>query len=382
MKIAFFTDTWLPQIDGVVIALLNLKQELERMGHKVYVFAPGKEDMKEGDVFYFKSTAFTPYPEYKIALFPFPSAEKITKELGIDVIHSHGIAMTGLAALHCANKLNIPKIATYHTMVTQATHYLSQSKDMQSIISNVGWKYLRWYYRSFDAVTVPSDFTERILKKEKIENTVVVPNGVYLERFKNKDGSIIRKKYGLEGKRIVLSVGRLVKEKNIDELIMVMGEVGNKEPSIMLVIVGDGPAKGYLESITKEKMATDQVMFAGRVESEEMPEFYAAADIFATASTFETQGLVVLEAFASGKPVVVKRNTAPAEYVKEGVNGYIFDSPTDLPEKIIKALALSQEKTTPEECKKVAERFHMRAMAEAMEKVYLEWIEKKKNKNI
>ncbi|MEM4367361.1 MAG: glycosyltransferase [Candidatus Anstonellales archaeon] len=378
MKIAFFTDTWLPQIDGVVIALLNLRRELEARGHKVYVFAPGKDDMKEGDVFYFKSTTFSPYPDYKVALFPFPSAEKITKELGIDVVHSHGIAMTGLAAIQCANKLGIPKIATYHTMVTQATHYLSPSKGVQKLISDVGWKYLRWYYNSFDVVTVPSEFAERILKKEKIENTIVVPNGIYIENFEGRNGAEIRKRYGLENKKIVLSVGRLVKEKKLDEIISVVGEVANKEPDIMLVVAGDGPAREHFESIAKEKMATDHVLFLGRVENDTIADLYAAADVFATASTFETQGLVVLEAFAAGKPVVVKRNTAPAEYVKEGINGYLFDTCTDLPEKILKALALSQNERTAAECKKSVEKFHMKAMAETMERIYAEWIEKKK----
>ena len=162
MKIAYFTDTYLPNVDGVVTCLLNYRKELEKRGHEVYIFTPGskkdKAENKDKNVHYFTSATFKPYPDYRISLFPFPSAVKRAKEIGPDIVHSHGIATTGLAAINCAHALKVPAIASFHTMVPEATHYLTKNEGMQKILEDVAWKYLKWYYGFFDTVLVTYNF--------------------------------------------------------------------------------------------------------------------------------------------------------------------------------------------------------------------------------
>ena len=128
MRIAFFTDTYLPNKDGVVSSIVSTRLALEAMGHEVYIFASGsrkdKKENKDPRVHYFASTAFRPYPDYKIALFPFLASGKL-RRYGIDVIHTHGIATMGLASLQASVRNGLPVIGTFHTMLPDATHYLS-----------------------------------------------------------------------------------------------------------------------------------------------------------------------------------------------------------------------------------------------------------------
>jgi len=145
--------------------------------------------------------------------FHLKSARKLLKEMDVDLIHSHGIATTGLAAIDCASNLKIPLIASFHTMVPSATHYITSRQDMQKFLESASWKYLRWYYKFFKRVLVPSHFTQDVLKKEGIGNTLVMPAGINCRFYSKGDGDWIRKRYRLGKKKIVLHVGRVVKEK-------------------------------------------------------------------------------------------------------------------------------------------------------------------------
>ncbi len=372
MKIAYFTDTYLPNVDGVVTCLLNYRKELEKKGHEVYIFSPGskkdKAENKDRNVYYFTSTTFKPYPDYRLSLFPFPSAVKKVKEIRPDLIHSHGIATTGLAAINCAHALKVPAIASFHTMVPEATHYLTKNESMQKILEDVAWTYLKWYYGFFDTVLVPSKCVADILKAKGICNTMILPSGIDVKAFAKADGDSARKRYGLGKKKIILHVGRLVKEKNLDLLINEASSIMNKQPNARFLIVGKGPSEEYYKNAVRMKGLDEYFIFTGFVDRKELPDYYAAADVLAFPSKFDTQGLVVLESLACGTPAVVPKKSAAEEIVEEGKNGYTFSEPVDFREKIL--LAMERKREMSESAREKAALYDNAGMAVKLEELY------------
>jgi len=342
LRIAFFTDTYLPNTDGVVSHIQLYRRYFEQMGHEVYVFAPGtrkqKKENTDKHVYYFTSTSFKPYPDYRIALFPFLSTTRLVKEIKPDIIHSHGIAMTGIAAFQVAQNLKIPALATFHTLVSDAIHYISPTTSLNTVLSDMVWKYLRWYYKHFKVVLAPSRFAEKILRKEGIENIRVYPSGFDASRFTHpldtKKSASVLKKYGIT-QPYILTLGRVAHEKNLDDVIDVAHTVMNKHPDIQFIIGGKGPA---LEDYKKkaETEGCGNVRFIGYVDDADLPHIYQNASLFLMPSKFDTQGLVVLEAMASGVPVIAQKGSAPAEFIKDGglCAGLTYESVLDLAEKI------------------------------------------------
>lgn len=378
MKIAFFTDTYLPTVDGVVFAIESYRKEFEKKGHEVYIFCPGTKDDKKNNVnpniFYHTSREFKPYPNYKLALFPLSSITKV-KKLHIDIIHCHALATMGLAGYLASKTLKIPNIATYHTMVSEATHYISKKKSIDKITKKAVWKYCKWYYNLFDKVTTPSTYMQKILKKHSI-NSEVLPNGINTTRFKYKPSKKIKKELNLEKNKIAFHVGRLVKEKNIDLIINSAKLTEKKVPNIKFVFAGDGPAREYYEKRIKEKKLEHLFLFLGMVDQKELPELYSNSDVYMFPSTFDTQGLVAVEAMSCGLPIIGIRNSAVQNVIKEGKNGYIFNKkPESFSNALEKALKL---KTPLTYSIHTAEEYSKEKMAKKMLEIYKKLIKNKK----
>lgn len=342
MRIAFFSDTYLPNRDGVVVSMVTMRGEIERLGHRVYIFCSGsrraKRENKDRRVFYHASIPFKPYPSYKIAIFPFFSASKM-KKLDMDIVHSHGMASMGLAAVRGAQEAGLPSIATFHTMIPRAVHYISRKSLLKKVMGRAAWKYLKWFYGLFDEVTCPTDHTQKILDEHGIQS-VVVPNGIDTKRFNPRiDPARFKKKFGLEGKKVVLHVGRLVIEKNMDLLIDSVLLVKEEVPDAVFLVVGEGPARKYYEERIKRKHLESNFIFTGFVQDRLLPQAYASCDVLAFPSVFDTQGLVALEGMACGKPVAAAKGSASEDIVKNGVNGYLFENnPDDCAEKIVRTI--------------------------------------------
>ncbi len=374
MKIEFFTDTYLPNTDGVVTCLLNYKRELEKRGHEVYVFSPGtkkqKDENKDPHIFYFSSTSFKPYPDYRIAVFNFFSPIKLIKDLSIDVIHSHGVATTGLAAIQSSQKLGIPAVATFHTLLPEAIHYLTSQPNVKHMLQGIAWKYLSWYYCSFKKTLVPSDFAGKVLESHGVKNIMLQPGGVDMVRFNSEvSGAPARKKLGLSKKEpIVLHVGRVALEKNIEQIIEAAPSIINLLPEVKFVIVGKGPADKHYQEIVKRKGLEKNFIFTGYVEESLLPSMYACADALAFPSNFDTQGLVVLEAMACGAPVIVKKGSAPSEFVKDGINGQVFSDHFDFHEKVVSAV--KNRKKLGEGAVETAKQFEIGKMTERLIVIY------------
>lgn len=380
MRIAFFTDSYLPNVDGVVTTICNYRRELERLGHEVYIFSPGTKAQKDGNrderVYYFTSTAFKPYPDYRIAIFNFFSPVKLIKELGFDIIHSHGVATTGLAAIQSSQKLGIPAVASFHTFLPEAVHYLSSNRNVQNILQGIATKYLSWYYSGYKRVIAPSMFAKRVLEGWGVKNVVVHPAGIELERFakvsgiaRSGDSAAIKKEFGIpKSSSIVLHVSRIAMEKNIEMLIEAAPSIINLVPQSKFVIVGKGPAEAHYKNLVERKGLSQHFIFTGYVADEKLPHLYSIADVLAFPSAFETQGLVVLEGMACGTPAVVKAGSAASEFIIDGKNGAVFTDHFDFHDKVV--FAMKNKQTLGKGAMETAQEYDIRKNTETLVELY------------
>lgn len=332
MKIAMFADSFHPTVDGAVVAMEIAASGLERRGHEVVVLAPdtdGKVQSKR-PVHYLPSMEFKRYPGYRIVVSPGDMLEYLRKEK-VDIIHCHGLASMGILSLTASRALSLPHVLTFHTMANEAIKYYSPLPVRDDIMQELVWMYLRNFLKRPEVVITPS----APIKEELLANGVVmkrcevVPTGVDCTRYspENYDRKFLEK-FGLSGKRVLLHVGRLSMEKRLDIVLKAMAELAPKHPNLRLLVVGKGPASDHYKRMARELGISDRVVFAGFLPDEELPVAYASCEMLVIASTFETQGLVVLEALASGTPVAGIRYRAIPEFVKEGKNGCLFDQET------------------------------------------------------
>jgi 1,2-diacylglycerol 3-alpha-glucosyltransferase len=343
-----FTDTYLPSRDGVVTSILLTKKELEKLGHEVFVFAPepGRGEAREPGVYYFRSVGFKRYAGYRIPLFPTNKCE-ILKVLQIDVIHTHGLLFMALRSMFAGRSLKKPVVVTFHTMVTDAAKYYNFTPFPDIMVQRLMWIYLKRVLQRSEVVIAPTEAIKKELlaSAPRMRRIEVVPTGVDSARFHpGMDGTKVREKYGLLDKKVILHVGRIAREKNLDLVFKGFEMLAKQHSDARLMIVGAGPAKEYYIKMAEELGLKRLVTFTGFLPDDQLPEYYAACDVLTLASKFETQGLVAVEAMAMGKPVVGINFRAVAELIEDGVNGYRFEEdPSSWTKAIEKALANSRE---------------------------------------
>ncbi len=344
MRIAIMTDSYLPTRDGVVTAVVTMRKALEDLGHTVFVIAPdpGKEHRQEG-VIYFRATTFRNYPDYYLPVFP-SNKREVIESLNVDVIHIYGVAFMALKALFVSRATGIPTVMTYVTNVVDAMEYYSPLKLPMEMQSKLAWIYMRNFLkrpRCIIALT-PETLKEFEANRVVTKRTEVIPIGIDLKNFREGlDGTEIRRRHGLEGKRVVIHVGRVSYEKNIPQAVDSMRFLPD---DVMLMVVGKGPALEDLKKHTADAGLSHRVVFTGFVSDAELPYHYAASDLVVSASRFETQGLTIVEAMACGKPAACAAGRAFLDVIKDGYNGYLFeDSPEACAEAITKCLEHAPE---------------------------------------
>lgn len=317
------TDSWFPTRDGVVTSITIIKESLEALGHEVFIVAPEPEkEFRQEGVYYFPAVRFRSYEGYYVPILPSNKME-ILREIDPDVIHIHGVATMALRGLICSHELGIPTVMTFHTMVDDAAKYYSPIKIPPETMEKLIWIYLRQILKRMDVVVTPTACIGEELRSRGAvcRKLVTIPTGTNTAEFHPGIASDdIRRRHGLEGRRVAIHVGRISYEKELDMVVRAMQRI-----DATLLIAGKGPAKADIEKLVEDLGLQDKVVFAGFVPDSELPAYYNAADIAVSASKFETQGLSILEAMASGKPVACRNGRAFAEIVHDGVNGYLFD---------------------------------------------------------
>jgi glycosyltransferase involved in cell wall biosynthesis len=326
MRIGFFTDTYTPQINGVVTSIQLFKQELEAQGHEVYVFAPKPDQPDDTDAtIRFHSVPFAFQREMRLAS-PFSiEALKVLDDIDIDIAHSHDPFSIGLFGLSFANRHKIPYVHTYHTLYPEYVHYVWETRLTKRLA--------QWLSAEFcDACTsivAPSSKVERYLRTWGTTVPIdVIATGIDTHAYATTDPARIeawRHELHIQpGEKTILYLGRLGREKNISILIRALWHARTTEAR--LLIAGDGPYRADLEALVEELDLKEQVDFLGYVQRDDAVAVYHLADVFAFASTTETQGLVVGEAMASGLPVIGVHDDAITDFVIEGRTGLITEN--------------------------------------------------------
>ena len=346
MKIALFTDSYLPTVVGVVTSVLTTRRQLEADGHEVVVFAPEDPQRRvkhDRNTIFVRAHELRHYPGYRLAMFPGREVDQV-KDLGVDVIHIHGIGTVGIKGLWASWQAKIPSVQTFHTMIQDTLPFYSPFGINLHVLERGLRLYLRIFLRKSTGVVVPSRaILDEILElSPEASITDVIPTGVDPDRFSpSVSGQSVRTKWGLDGREIILHVGRVAPEKNLHTLIRAFPRIQETNPDARLLVVGSGPyLERYYDLVRHMDLAGD-VIFTGFVPDADLPRYYAAADCFAIASKFETQGLVILEALAAGRPVAGANFRAIPEFVHEGQNGFLFD-PNDeagCAEAVVRCLA-------------------------------------------
>lgn len=333
MNIAFFTDSYHPYVSGVVNSIERFKKELEKEGHKVYIFAPAYPDTeKEEGVFRYISIPAVVQKDFRLAI---PYSRKlipVLKSLELDIIHTHTPFLMGFLARHAAHKLRLPLVFTFHTLYDQYLHYLPLLGGMCGNILNY---YLQSFCNSCDLIVAPSKYVEADLKRKRISTPVVaVSTGIDLAPFKSNDEeelNKLRKAYNIhEKEEILLFVSRLGEEKNpfflLEAYHRLIDKYGINPP---LFIVGDGPEREKMERYCQKKALTEQVIFTGKKRYAEVVQLYKMSTLFVFPSKTETQGLVTLEAMAGGLPVVAVNAAGSSTMVEDGVDGFLVQEDPD-----------------------------------------------------
>ncbi|MDO7977846.1 glycosyltransferase [Oceanotoga sp. DSM 15011] len=306
MNIGMFSDTYIPQKNGVATAVKIYKEEMEKMGHNVYLFVPQykfEHKRNEKNVFEFPAVRYFKEKEQRIAL-PISKHLFNIKKLDLDVLHSHAPFSTGIMARIISSNLDIKHVGTHHTMYEFYRHYVPliirpSLEQTQNMIKN-------WCLK-LNKVIAPTENIKNVLVDYGVpsDHIRVIPTGIDVDKFQSDIKWNIRENFNIqEDDRVLLFVGRVAKEKNIDFLIKMFKKLTYEESNLKFLIIGDGVERQNLEEIVVENKLQQKVFFAGAQPREKVIDAYKQADIFTFASYTETQGLVVLESMAAGTPVV------------------------------------------------------------------------------
>ena len=253
MRIGVFTDSYKPYTSGVVTSICTFKDELIKMGHEVFIFAPSYPNYNEYEenVFRYYSLPSPTNKDYTLAIPVYPGMNRLLKKLDLDIIHVHSPVMLGRVGLHYAKKYGIPIVFTYHTLYDQYVHYVPIP---QELAKKVAIKHSTSFCNQCDHVIVPSTEVEEILINNNVRKPIsVIPTGVPLHKFTGKPGeNWLRAHYSIpEENKILLFVGRLTKEKNLEFLIKAFAKVKQSMPNTTLVLTAQGPLEHDLKKLAK-----------------------------------------------------------------------------------------------------------------------------------
>ncbi len=387
MKIAFFADTYYPMLNGVTVSVEHFAREMRALGHTVYIFAPKMEDYedREKDVYRLKSFRFlsTDPGVHVPFLLPHHYLTQIQPR-DFDIIHAHGNGFFSLLGYQLAKMKGVPFFMTFHTDMARYVHYLLNGKVITPSMAARG---LRISANICDMVISPSYKMKKELLSYGVKKPIaVVPNFIYPEKFIVQQRGYLHDRCGIpKNSPILLSVGRLGIEKNFLFLLDAFKKVIESEPLSHLVIVGDGDEAQNIKDYAQKLGLSGRVHFPGKIEQKKIALAYSDAEIFLFTSRTETQGIVLLEAAASGLPFVVVRDSAYKGMVVDGENGYqVPANATIFSQKVIELLRDEEKKKAfgKRSRELVQENFNPKLVAENMIYLYQQALINKKPRRI
>ncbi|MEK6645191.1 MAG: glycosyltransferase [Candidatus Firestonebacteria bacterium] len=353
MKIMLASESYYPNVDGGAVAEHNLARGLAKLGHQVYIIAPGNRwedytDMDEGTTI-FRQKACTMFflPNYKATIWPYKNISKIMNEIKPDILHLHNPYPIGTCSMLVAKKLKIPVVGSNHLLPENLFMFISKLRFMYNIFRDLGWKALVKFYNKCNYVISPTQTAINLLLDHGLKTqSGPMSNGINLSVFKpGVADSEFKKKYNIPEKPVVLYTGRLSGEKCLEVLMNAVPLV-LKKIDACFVFAGEGGELNTLKSLAESLGVSKNVVFIGFMSKGDFPILYRAADLFAIPSIAELQSIVTMEAMATGLPAVAANKYALPELVHNGENGYLFEpgNSPELADKICKILSDKQLK--------------------------------------
>ena len=378
MKILITSDWYSPAVNGVVTSVKNLRRELERRGHEVRVLtlSQSHRSWEEDGVTYLGSIAAgLVYPGARLRTALGAKQVRALMDWGPDIVHSQCEFSTFFLARRIAEELGLPLVHTYHTVYEDYTHYFSPSvrfgKQAVAVFS-------RWVAARVDCMIAPTGKVRQLLQGYGVRCPVsVVPSGIDLAPFRREADpwrtAVLRSSLDIPAERTVLvALGRLAEEKNIDELLRCRAALG--DAPVTLLIVGGGPDRTRLEQVTADLgLAPPDVVFAGQVPPEQVADWYQLGDLFVSASTSETQGLTYVEALAAGVPALCRADPCLIGVIRDGENGWQYRDEADFQDKLARLLSAPRDRLA-RSARATAEEYSAQRFAERVEGIYEEQI--------
>lgn len=328
LKVAMFTNNYLPFIGGVPISIERLRKGLKSLGDRVLIVAPTYQDQPshEDQVLRVPSlVSMGKKREFRLANIFLPRIAKGVKAFKPDIVHLHHPIWMGSIGLFIAHRLGVPAVYTYHTRLEHYAHFVPLPGTLfRNLISHA---LIKRFTNKCEGIIVPTYASEEYLRMLGVKTPIhVQPTGIEFERFQQvseDDISRLRQSLGLADERVLVSVSRLSNEKNIDFLIEAISLV-RKQTSVpfRLLVIGEGHQRERLQQKIQDLGLAEHITLVGAVPPDEMATWYRLGDGFVFASKSETQGMVILEAMAAGLPVVAVRSSGIDDVIRDGFNGF------------------------------------------------------------
>ena len=379
MNIGLFTETYYPEINGVAASVYVLREELEKQGHNVYVFtttSPGAPK-NEKNVYRVHSLPCILISDRRVGLLYQRKIAAVIKKLNLDIIHTNTEFSLGIFGRIMARELKIPIVHTYHTIYEDYTHYVTKGVLPDNKAKKAVRAFSKVCCNTVDEVIVPTEKVKELLRDYRVKRHIeVIPSGIDLDKFdegryKAEELDKIRSEYGIQkNDKVILYLGRVSREKNIEELLYYIPSYMEKHEDTKFVLIGDGPASSHLKNMVKGQACEDSILFLGEKPYDEVGKYYQLGDVFVSASNSETQGLTFIEAMASGLPVIAKEDKCLEGIMEEGENGYFFRNQEEFHHALDNILYSGKDMQYRKRAKETAYRFSTHMFASEILDVY------------
>ncbi|MFN7171675.1 MAG: glycosyltransferase [Fimbriimonadaceae bacterium] len=372
LKVALFSDSYYPVLNGVSVSIGSLAEELRALGHSVHIYTSNHSRQRDEDpnIHRFISREFWFAPDYPLAVPPFFIHLKGFRSVEFDVVHTHTPWTVGFVGLRWAHSHDLPIVSTYHTLYDRYAHHvpLLPRRYIRFKIA----KHTNYYYNRVNHVITPSELAKRWLRRHSVKTPITsIPSAPLT--IQHTDRNVARQQHGARPDEfILLYVGRIDREKNLETLLRAAKMVFSEFANTRLWLVGDGHYRSEVKQMVNALGIGDRVRFFGAVPRKDIDSYYAAADLFVFPSYSETQGLVVREAISHGLPVVLIQGGGASESITHGETGYLVrNDPAAFAEGINTVIQDEQLLTTlTMEGLKQARNWTPRAVAQQVEAVY------------
>lgn len=327
MNVWMMTNTYTPFVGGVARSVAAFTGECRKAGHRVLVVAPVYEGAPQSEPDVVRIPAIQNFngSDFSLAL-PVPGyLTPYFDECRPDIVHSHHPHLLGNTAVRIASRFNRPLVFTHHTMYEHYLHYVpAEAGRMREFVISL----VTGYCNLCDCVVAPSRSVAEILRERGVEAPIeIIPTGVDVQRYEKGDGAAFRCRHGISrGAFVAGYVGRLAPEKNLPFLAEAMRAFASRTRKGHFLVVGSGPSSQEIRKVFRDAGLRRRLHLAGSRQGQDLVDAYHAMDVFVFASRSETQGMVLTEAMAAGRPVVALDATGTREVVVDGGNGRLLDS--------------------------------------------------------